>query len=274
MAAIFARFAVASGADVFGLLTVRFTIATAALAGVARWRSIAFPPPRRMLALAAMGGIGYTGQAYCYFAALDHAQASLVSLLLYTYPVLVAVLASLFLKERLTTMAMAALILCSVGTALTVGGGQGSALGISLGLGAAVIYSIYIVVGTRVTRGIDPIACSTVICSAAAVVYVAVTVVRHVAGTPVHFPGDTGGWIAVIAIALVSTVVAILSFLAGLQRLGATRASMLSTLEPVVTVALAALLLGESMTATQLVGGALILGGVLWLAAGGRQRFN
>ncbi|WP_157071910.1 DMT family transporter, partial [Cupriavidus sp. HPC(L)] len=64
-------------------------------------------------------------------------------------------------------------------------------------------------------------------------------------------------------------VLAILTFFAGLQRLGAAQASMLSTLEPVVTVLLAALLLGEQIGMTQAIGGGLILAGVLWLTRKG-----
>jgi drug/metabolite transporter (DMT)-like permease len=270
--AIFARYASASGADVFGMLAVRFIIAAAALLLVMKWRGIVFPPWRRVLALAAMGGIGYVGQSFCYFTALNHAQASLVALLLYLFPFFVTVLAAIFLKERLTPVAVAALALCLLGSALTVGGGQGSPLGMALGVAAGLIYAVYIVVGTRVTRGIDPIASTTVICGAAALVYGTVALVRGALGQPVHFPGTAGGWMAAVAIALVSTVVAILAFFAGLQKLGATRTSMLSTLEPVVTVLLAAALLGESMAPTQWIGGALILTGVLWLArSGGRQ---
>ncbi|KAI3590156.1 Permease of the drug/metabolite transporter (DMT) superfamily [Cupriavidus sp. U2] len=263
--AIFARFAYAAGADVYGLLAVRFVVAAIAMAFVMRTRGIALPPWRRVLALAAMGGIGYVGQSYCFFTALNHAQASLVALLLYLYPLFVTILAAIFLKERLTTAAVIALVLCSVGAGLTVGGGEGEPLGIALGVAAAVIYSVYIVVGARVTAGIHAIATTTVICSAAALVYVTVGILRTGAGVPPQFPTTGGGWLALVAIALVSTVLAILTFFAGLQKLGASKASMLSTLEPVVTVALAAALLGEHIGATQAVGGALILLGVLWL---------
>ncbi|MBV8156628.1 MAG: DMT family transporter, partial [Dyella sp.] len=185
--------------------------------------------------------------------------------LLYLYPLFVTILAAVFLKERLTTPAVIALVLCSVGAGLTVGGGQGSPLGIALGVAAAVVYSVYIVVGARVTAGVNAIATTTVICSAAALVYVTLGVLRTAAGVPPQFPVSVGGWLALLAIALISTVLAILTFFAGLQRLGAAKASMLSTLEPVVTVVLAAALLGEHIGATQAVGGGLILAGVLWL---------
>ncbi|AZG15046.1 DMT family transporter [Cupriavidus pauculus] len=263
--AIFARFAYAAGADVYGLLAVRFVVAAVAMALVMRARGIRLPPWRRVLALAAMGGIGYVGQSYCFFTALNHAQASLVALLLYLYPLFVTLLAAVFLKEALTTPAVIALVLCSVGAGLTVGGGEGEPIGIALGVAAAVIYSVYIVVGARVTAGVNAIATTTVICTAAALVYVTVGILRSGAGVPPQFPATAGGWLALVAIALVSTVLAILTFFAGLQKLGAARASMLSTLEPVVTVVLAALLLGEHIGPTQAEGGGLIVLGVLWL---------
>jgi len=262
--AIFTHYAYASGANVVGLLIVRFVIAAAALMVVMRVRRIGIPPWSRVAGLAAMGGIGYAGQSFAFFTALNYAPASLVALLLYLYPMFVTVLAAIFLRERLTPTAIIALVLCSVGAGLTVGGAGlsgGSLLGIGLGVASAVIYSIYITVGARVTRGLDPLACTTVICTAAAVVYTGMAL----AGAPAHLPGTLSGWAAALAIAGLSTVVAILTFFAGLQKLGAAQASMLSTLEPVVTVLLAALLLGESIAPMQMTGGALILAGVLWL---------
>lgn len=262
--AIFTHYAYASGANVVGLLMVRFVIAAVALMVVMRVRRIGIPQWSRVLGLAAMGGIGYAGQSFTFFSALNYAPASLVALLLYLYPMFVTVLAAVFLRERLTTAAIVALVLCSVGAGLTVGGAGlsgGSVLGIALGVASAAIYSIYITVGARVTHGVDPLACTTVICTAAGVVYTGMAL----AGAPAHLPGTVGGWAAALAIAGLSTVVAILAFFAGLQKLGAAQASMLSTLEPVVTVLLAAMLLGESIAPMQMVGGALILAGVLWL---------
>jgi drug/metabolite transporter (DMT)-like permease len=267
--AIFARFATADGADVVGLLLVRFVIAACALAVAMRVTGARLPNWRRVSALAAMGGIGYVGQSFCFFTALGHAQASLVALLLYLYPLFVTVLAAIFLGERLTRASITALVLCSLGAALTVGGGQGSPLGVGLGLAAAVIYSIYIIVGARLTAGVDALATTTVICTACAVVYLGVGVARAAAGVPPQFPHSIGGWSAVIAIALLSTVLAIMTFFAGLKRLGAGPASMLSTLEPVVTVVLAALVLGEHLAWPQALGAALILAGVLWLTRRG-----
>ena len=267
--AIFGRYAYAGGADVLGLLTLRFVIGGAVLGWTAHRRGVVWPKGRALAAIAAMGALGYVGQSLCYFIALQHAQASLVALLLYLFPAFVTVLAAWWLHEKLTPVKCAALVLCLAGTALMVGGGHGEPLGIALGLGAAVIYSIYIVVGARVTRGIDPNATTSIVCLAAAVVFGTLSLVRTVAGVPPHWPATAGGWAAVVAIALISTVSAMLAFFAGLARLGAARTSMLSTLEPVVTVTLASLLLGESLSVVQWVGGASVLGAVLWLVRAG-----
>lgn len=267
--AIFARAATASGADLFAMLLYRFFIAAVLLLVWCRLQRVRFPSCRQALGIALMGGVGYVGQSLCFFGALQYAQASLVALLLYLYPVFVTILAALFLHERLTPVKLGALVLCSLGTALTVGGGQGQPLGMALAVASALIYSGYIVVGARLTQGVDARATAALVCVAATVSFAGMAAVRASQGLPLHWPAGAGGWAALTAIAVCSTVIAILTFFAGLQRLGAGRASMLSTLEPVVTVLLAAMLLGETLTAAQLGGGALILAGVVWLSARG-----
>jgi drug/metabolite transporter (DMT)-like permease len=81
-----------------------------------------------------------------------------------------------------------------------------------------------------------------------------------------HLPVTMEGWIVVVSIVLVATVLPAVSFLAGLERIGPANASMLSTLEPVSTVLLAALLLGETLLPMTLLGGSLILASVILLA--------
>ncbi|BAL24377.1 DMT family transporter [Azoarcus sp. KH32C] len=266
--AIFARFARDSGADVVTVLFLRFAIAAALLTLIMLTTRRRWPSPRNVAILAGMGGIGYVGQSFSFFSALNHASAGLVALLLYLYPFLVMLLGALFLRRPLTLGRVMAALVALGGTALTISGGvNGEPLGIVLGVGAALIYSVYILVGSRVMREESPLASATVVMIAAAVVFGGLTA----AGTP-SWPQDGAGWLAVVAIAVVSTVVAMVAFFAGMQRLGAADAATLSTLEPVVTLALAALFLGEPILSNQLAGGALILGAVIWLARAGAPR--
>lgn len=274
---VFTRYAYADGADLYGVLITRFWGAGLALLAVAYMRKLAWPPLPSMARLAAMGGLGYVGMSYCYFSALNYIPASLAALLLYVYPTIVTLLAALFLHERITAVKLAALLLCSLGTVLTIGPNMHgaaagiSALGIGLALAAAMMYAIYITVGAKISQRVDPIVTALVVCLAAAAVFTLLALIRTAIGVPPQFPQTASGWTGVAGVAIFSTVIAVITFFAGLKRLGASQSSMLSTLEPVVTIGLAAWLLAESLSDWQLLGGALTLTGVVWLAGSGKD---
>jgi len=88
---------------------------------------------------------------------------------------------------------------------------------------------------------------------------------RSLATGGVELGFGAAGWFWLACIAVVSTVVAMLTFFAGLRRVGPSSAAILSTFEPVVTAGLAALALGESLGPVQLVGGLLVLASVVAL---------
>ncbi len=273
--AIFARVAYAAGTDTTTLLALRFTLAAAVMAALAGWKGAQWPRGGALAAVVAMGAIGYGGQAFSFFSALTMAPAGLVALLLYLHPALVAVLSALVLRERLDARRLAALGCALAGMLLTVlptlaPGAAGRypeiGTGVAFGIAAAVIYAVYIVVGARVGARVAPLPMATIVIGSAAVLFTAAA-----AAQGPRWPATTAGWLAVGAIALVCTVMAISLFFAGLARVGPTQASTLSTIEPLFTVLLAALLLGESVTLAQVAGGALILGAVVMLARPGRR---
>lgn len=265
--ALFARLARADGVDVSALLFLRFAIAGGVMAAVMGGTRRRWPRGRKLGLLAAMGGVGYVGQSLCFFLALDHASAGLVALLLYLYPFIVTLIGAALLGETMTRLRAGAVATALLGTGLTIGTGlAGSALGIALGIGAALIYSVYILVGSRVLQEEDPLAAATVVMLAAAAVFGV-----WVALEEPHFPASAIGWSSVLAIALLSTVLAMVGFFAGLKRLGASDSATLSTLEPVVTFVLAAVFLDEPVTVIQVLGGMLVLGAVIALAKGHTQ---
>lgn len=249
------------------MLFLRFAVAAVVMVGVMVARREPWPRGRVLLGCALLGGIGYVGQSAAFFTALLYAPAGLVSLLLYLYPAIVLLLGVALLGERITRARVGALALAVVGTALTIGpesGGQ--VLGVVLGVAAALIYSVYILAGSRVTPRAGAIPASTVIITSAAVVYGLAA-----AATRPALPAGTEGVVAIIGIALVATVLAIVAFFAGMARVGPTDASTLSSVEPAVTVLLAAVVLGESLTPLRFAGGALILVAVVLLARSGRE---
>jgi drug/metabolite transporter (DMT)-like permease len=127
-----------------------------------------------------------------------------------------------------------------------------------------VIYSVYILAGTKVMQQVSAIQSSTVIFLSAGITS---SLMMALNGT--HLPATGTAWAVIAGIVLIATVLPVVTFLAGLGRIGATNAAMLSILEPVVTVLLAALLLGDVLKPITLVGGGLILAAVLLVLRGG-----
>jgi drug/metabolite transporter (DMT)-like permease len=258
--AIFGRYAYASGLDTFTLLFLRFTFSAIIMGGLLILRRESIPRGKTLLRLVGMGALGYVGQSFCYLTAIKYASAGLVALLLYLYPTFVAILSAIFLKEKIGRLKIIALGLATLGAALTANPQGGQMSGILLAISAALIYSAYIIVGVGIMRQVSAVQSSTVIFAGAGLVYGVLTAVSGP-----HWPVTGTAWLVVAAVTLVATVIPVVSFLAGLKLIGPTNASMLSTLEPVVTVLLAALLFGEVLRPVILAGGGLILAAVILL---------
>ena len=262
---IFGKLAYDEGVGVWELLLVRFGLAALVLGAVAALRgAIRELGARAVAAGLLMGCVGYATQAGLYFLALERMDASLLSLLVYTFPAMVTLAAVLIGREAPTARRFVALAIASAGTALVLAGAGTGALdplGTALGLGAAVAYTIYILTGDRVVANIPPLALSALVCAGATATFAVIAFARG--GPALGFAAE--GWLWLVGIALVSTVGAIIMFFAGLSRVGPSTASILSTVEPVVTVALAAAAFGEVLTAVQLLGGALVLATVVVL---------
>jgi drug/metabolite transporter (DMT)-like permease len=257
--AAFGKLAYDEGATVGTLLSVRFTLAAALFWVLTPARDVRALSRRDTGIALGLGMCGYALQAGCYFAALERIDASLLTLLVYTYPAMVAVAAVAIGRERMDAQRLAALALASGGLVLVVAGSGGGALdplGAALGLGAAVVYCAYILVSDSVAMRIRPQVLAAIVCSGAAV-----TLTAGSAALGELRPGDLtlAGWGWLACLAVVSTVAAISLFFAGLKRVGPTMAAILSTAEPVVTVLLAFLLFGEALGPIQLIGGLLVL---------------
>jgi drug/metabolite transporter (DMT)-like permease len=255
---IFGKVAYAAGVEPLSLLAWRYLIASALLSLIERGPR---PPLGERLRLWAIGSI-FVGNSVAYFMALRLLPASVNELLMFTYPVLVALLAALSGVERLTWRSLLAALAAFAGCALTTGGFRLSAglpaRGVAWALAAAVIYALYVVVSSRFGGGASARTLVLHLTQAAALICSVVAL----AGPGLALPLDLRAWLSVIAIAVVSTVVAMIAFLAGMAVVGPSRASVLSSLEVLTALALAFLLLGERLTLPQWAGAALIVGAV------------
>jgi drug/metabolite transporter (DMT)-like permease len=259
--ALFAKLAYDEGVELETLLLVRFGLAGGLLLGAAQLRGRLRGMHRGAVVTGLlMGGVGYAAQSGLYLGALTRVDAAEVALVFAVYPLLVMVGAVLTRRERPTRRRGVALVVALGGVALVLGGAVGGgfgAAGAALAFGSALVYTLYILVGARVA-GDDPLAFAALVCCGAFTTFVASSTLRGVPDLSV----SARGWLWLVMIAVVSTVGAILLFFAGLARVGPTVASLLSIIEPVVTVTGAALVFGESLSAQQALGGAMVLGAI------------
>jgi drug/metabolite transporter (DMT)-like permease len=270
--AAFGTLAYDEGATVGTLLAIRFAIAATVFWAVLAVRRAPLRITRRDVVLGlGLGACGYAAQAGCYFGALQRIDASLLALILYSFPAIVTVAAIALGRERADRIRLGALVVSSIGLVLviaTAGTGSLDPLGAALAFAAALVYSTYILVSDGISRRVDPAVLSALVCTGAAVMLTAGSaVLGDLRPGALSLAGL--GWIACLAI--VSTVISIGLFFAGLRRVGPTSASILATVEPVVTVGLAVIFFGESLGVVQVLGGVLVLAAVPALALAGRE---
>jgi drug/metabolite transporter (DMT)-like permease len=274
----------AAGLDWVQLLAWRFTIG-AALA----WAWIVVSPSRRAAlrglgrrsALTAAGlGVWYSGNAGTYYAGLETVPASLAGVLVYLYPAIVAVLSIRYATRLAGRRPWIALAIALGGVVLALGGIQLATPppvgGILLILASPVIYAGWIILSARLAgersdrlahesagegRANDAAVATAPMIAATAAVFVTAGILSGRPLVPDRIP--EAAWPFLLTIGFVSTFLAIQTFYAGARRIGAAQAALVSTVEPLIIVTLAAVALHDVLAPLQLVGAGLILVGVL-----------
>lgn len=255
---ILGKLAYETGITTLPLLVLRYGIAAAVMwAALLAFRPSLLHLAPRDRALGVGLGLLYASQSFVYFWGFRTVDAAVTGILFNTFPLWVAVLAAAFLRERLTPEVVAALGLGVVGTFLTTGFGFGAfdGYGALLILGSAFGYSTYVVAARKTTAQLPSEAIAAHVFLGSAVAFLAAGALTG--GLPVGVALDSLAY--AVALAVVATLLPILLFLKGLKIIGASRAGVIGTLEPLVTVLLAWAVLGSILGPLQLVGGALVL---------------
>lgn len=255
---ILAKLAFAAGVTVPALLAYRFLIATVLFSALG-WGAPALPW-RQRLVLWALGAM-FVGNALAYFTGLQYTPAAVVSLIFYSYPVIVTLLAPLFGLERLRPRGLLAAAVAFAGCALTAVGaapGSVSVKGVALTLLSATIYALYVVLSSRFASGIPTEAAAAHIAQVCAVFFLLAGAWRG----ELMVPASGTAWALIALVAVLCTVFALRTFLAGLALVGPARAAVASSVEVLVTIVLAVAFLGERIGAREMAGGLLILGAV------------
>jgi len=269
-----ARFAVHEAPPFFAA-GCRFAIAAAVLMALvarqARQRGETFPLPRNLREVLALSSLGLTG-IFCYnaffFSGLRLTGAANGSLIVAINPLLTAVLSAWWLRERIRPLQALGLAVSLAGVGVIVTRGDLGVLrtlsfnrGDLLLLGTPLSWAAYSILGKRAMGTFSPLVATAYAALSGALLLIPAAALEALGGAGPH-RFSLLGWLAILQLALLGTVVGFVWWYEGVRALGASRAALFVNLVPVFGTLLAALMLGERLGWPQLWGGMLVIAGV------------
>jgi drug/metabolite transporter (DMT)-like permease len=270
IAMLFANMAYKDGIDVHTTNAARYlaTIVLLFLFQKIRGKKLGLPPRERYTSLALgisvfMMGLGYLG-------ATQYIPISLAVLLFYTFPVFVAVIARFTENESITAIRLIAIIIALIGLGLAMEvhsltnlNWQGVAFGFLSSLGC----TTFVIVSSFSMRTADPQAVNFH-CLAAGTVFFAAFL---------FFTGGPSGMLSYSAlsklcVSSLALAVGYVTLFTGLEIIGPVKTSMLMNAEPILTITLAASLLGERLVSIQLIGAAFVILGIILITGSSKKK--
>lgn len=255
----------------------RFMLAVPLMWGLVALRNRSWGPSRgRSISRVGAMGIGmlFAAAVLCAFFALQRLPGSAYVVLFFTYPAM-TVLLSRLLGESIAPRAWIALGLALLGVALTVpdfivSGDVVDLTGVVLALTNAAIVAAYYLMARRILAGVEDI-------SRASAHMMGATLLILLLSVPVRglqLPQNPASLLGLIGIATLGTVLPVFATNIAIQRIGPARASLVSTVEPVLAMIIAMIFLGEVIVGLQWLGAALIVGSVVLLQLPARNKVN
>lgn len=271
--ALWVKWSYHEGLEALDILTWRYLFASVLLWGM--WPLVRDSAPlytlnRHQVSTLIGLGVLFVGISLMAVLTLERIPATTYTLILYTYPALVAIF-SFFLGERLPIGAWLSISLALIGCALTAGGqlSVNKPTDLIFPFGNAASYAVYLIIAGRNTRKVPGTASGLVSVTSSALVLLPLIALRGL-----QVPESTNGWVVLVGLATISTVLPILTMFAGIARIGASNAAIVSTIEPLITIVLAAFILSEKAELVQYLGGAMILISVILLQLVMRKEAN
>lgn len=268
--AIFIKLAYREQLDGALMLAWRMIFSAPFYLGIAAWalnqrrrRGLPVPPARSVGMAALTGFFGYYAASQFDFAGLQYISAQLERLVLFTYPVFIMLLGAAFTGQRLTASGLAAAAITYGGLAVVFvsdlpGGGGNTILGTVLVLGAAITFAIHHLLAKTVLPALG----SALFTSVALLTASILCILHQAVFGGGSFAATPRFLMLAAACAVVATVLPSLFISAGLARTSPQAVAMISTVSPLVTIALAVAILGEPFTLADAVGSALVLAGI------------
>ncbi len=270
IAMLFANMAYRDGIDVHTTNAARYTatIVLLFLFQKIRGKKLRLSPRERYTSLAL--GISVFMMGFGYLGATQYIPISLAVLLFYTFPVFVALIARFTEKESITAIRLVAIIFAFIGIGLALEvhsltnlNWQGVALGFLSSLGC----TTFVIVSSLSMRSADPQAVNFHCLAAGAVFFAAF----------LFFTGGPAGMISysallMLCVSSLALATGYITLFTGLEIIGPVKTSMLMNVEPILTITLASILLGEQLAFIQLIGAAFVILGIILITGGSKKR--
>lgn len=263
---IITKFVYAQGVSTYSLLFYRFLFAGIILSIYTIFKRVSLKVSLKgFLIISIVSILGYALTAVTLFSSYKYISVGLATMILYTYPAIVTILDSIIYKNKMDRKKLISLIMCFIGLCFLVFNKSANlnVTGIILAFLSAIFFSIYVIgVSHKYVKDINN--------------YVMTEYISFIAGLFIFLIGFSYGdinlkinfvsFVYIVALSLISTVIALITFINGVKIVGPSKAAILSTLEPIVSLILGIIILNESFTFNTALGSLFVVIGVIILS--------
>ncbi len=217
-----------------------------------------------LLAMFMLGATGYAGSSAFFFIASSYIGTGLAMVVFFSYPIIIAAAGWLLHKKALSLFTMLMLLVMTTGLILLRDSSHDafSILGILFGLASALGYGFYVVASKRFSSTItNSNAITMMVCLGSASLFLLWACLDN----SFTVPSSLKSWAYLLVLGILATAIPIQLMLVGLKYISSMRAAIISVLEPLVTLAVGLVLMGETITHTQIVGVMLLLGSTIFV---------
>jgi len=263
---ILAKLAYKGGANPISTLTLRFTFASIILYIYIKNKNLSLKLNKEQIKLILfLGVVGYSMTSILLFLAYNYIDVGIAGMILHTYPLMVMILSIVIYKEKFKMKKFLYLIITTIGVfiMLDVNVGNVNNIGVILVLLSALCYAIYVIgASNEKLKNINSFVITFYISIISAVVGSGTGVITSSFNSTINFYGI----ISILLIAFISTVVALMAFLRGVKLIGPTNSAIFGALEPIVSLVLGVIVLGEAISIKIIIGSVIIILAMIELA--------
>ena len=268
LAPTFATFSYRNGGNAVGTLLARFTVATLLMLIVRKisGRQAKWPRPLLFGQLFLLGALGYFTATILYFTAIQNIDSGLAITIFYCNPVIVVLLSWWLLGNKPSRIIVWCLVSTLIGVAIAAGQvGNADTISVILVLIVAVEYAFYMIISSKVLPKVDLFTGVTIVMFGAASSF-AIYALFAPSSVEVIFPNAINGWVSVLMLAVVATVIPTATLYAGMNLIGTGKTAVIQTFEPVASILAGVIFLSEPLTLPRIIGATFVIGAVGVLA--------